>query len=29
LGLSGRWMGLLLNCNTDRIENGLRRMLNG
>jgi GxxExxY protein len=29
LRLSGRWMGLLLNFNTDRIENGLRRMLNG
>jgi GxxExxY protein len=29
LRLSGRWMGLLLNFNTNRIENGLRRMLNG
>jgi GxxExxY protein len=29
LRLSGRWMGLLLDFNTDRIENGLRRMLNG
>jgi GxxExxY protein len=29
LRLSGRWMGLLLNFNTDRIKNGLRRMLNG
>jgi hypothetical protein len=27
--LSERWMGLLLSFNTDRIENGLRRMLNG
>jgi hypothetical protein len=26
LRLCGRWMGLLVNFNTDRIENGLRRM---
>ena len=29
LRLSGRWMGLLLNFNTDRIKHGLRRLLNG
>jgi hypothetical protein len=29
LRLSGRWRGLLLNFNTDRIKNGLGRMLNG
>jgi GxxExxY protein len=29
LRLSGRWLGLLLNFNTDRIKHGLRRMLNG
>jgi hypothetical protein len=29
LRLCGRWMGLLLNFNTDRIKSGLRRMLNG
>lgn len=29
LRISGRWLGLLLNFNTDRLRNGLRRMLNG
>jgi len=29
LRLSGRWLGLLLNFNTDLIQHGLRRMLNG
>ena len=29
LRLSGRWMGLLLNFNTDRIKHGLRRLLKG
>jgi len=29
LRLSGCWMGLLVNFNTDLIKNGLRRMLNG
>ena len=29
LRLSGRWMGLLINFNSDRIKHGLRRMLNG
>jgi hypothetical protein len=29
LRLSGRWMGLLVNFDTDLIEHGLRRMLNG
>ena len=28
LRLSGRWMGLLVNFNTNLIKNGLRRMLN-
>jgi GxxExxY protein len=29
LRVSGRWMGLLINFNTDRIKHGLRRILNG
>jgi GxxExxY protein len=29
LRLSGRWMGLLVNFDTDLIEHRLRRMLNG
>jgi GxxExxY protein len=29
LRISGRWLGLLLNFNTDRLRNGLRRMVNG
>lgn len=29
LRLSRRWLGLLINFNTDRIKHGLRRMLNG
>jgi GxxExxY protein len=29
LRLSGRWMGLLLNFNTDRMKHGVRRLLNG
>ena len=29
LRLSGRWLGLLVNFNTDRLKHGLRRMLNG
>jgi GxxExxY protein len=29
LRLSERWMGLLINFNSDRIKHGLRRMLNG
>jgi GxxExxY protein len=29
LRLSGRWMGLLLNFDTDRMKHGVRRLLNG
>jgi GxxExxY protein len=29
LRVSGRWLGLLLNFNTDRLKNGLRRLVNG
>jgi GxxExxY protein len=29
LRISGRWLGLLLNFNTDRLKNGLQRMVNG
>jgi len=29
LRLSGRWMGLLLDFNTDRMKHGVRRLLNG
>jgi GxxExxY protein len=29
LRLSGRWLGLLLNFNADRLKHGLRRLLNG
>jgi GxxExxY protein len=29
LRLSGRWLGLLLNFNTDRLKKGLRRVVNG
>jgi GxxExxY protein len=29
LRISGRWLGLLLNFNTDRLRSGLQRMLNG
>ena len=29
LRISGRWLGLLLNFNTDQLRNGLRRMVNG
>jgi GxxExxY protein len=29
LRISGRWLGLLLNFNTDRLRNGLQRMVNG
>jgi GxxExxY protein len=29
LRLTGRWMGVLLNFNTDRLKHGLRRHLNG
>jgi GxxExxY protein len=29
LRLSGRWLGLLVNFNTDLLRRGLRRVLNG
>jgi GxxExxY protein len=29
LRLSGRWLGLLVNFNTDLVKHGLRRLLNG
>jgi GxxExxY protein len=29
LRISGRWLGLLLNFNTDRLRKGLRRLVNG
>ena len=29
LRISGRWLGLLLNFNSDRLKNGLQRMVNG
>jgi GxxExxY protein len=29
LRISGRWLGLLLNFNTDRLRNGIQRMVNG
>jgi GxxExxY protein len=29
LRFSGRWLGFLLNFNTDRLRNGLKRMVNG
>ncbi len=29
LRISRRWLGLLLNFNTDSLKSGLRRMLNG
>jgi GxxExxY protein len=29
LRISGRWLGLLINFNTDRLRNGLQRMVNG
>jgi GxxExxY protein len=29
LRLSGRWLGLLINFNSYRVKDGLRRMLNG
>ena len=29
LRISGRWLGLLLNFNTDLLKNGLRRMVSG
>ena len=29
LRMSGRWLGLLFNFNTDRLKKGLRRLVNG
>jgi GxxExxY protein len=29
LRMSGRWLGFLLNFNTDRLKKGLRRLVNG
>jgi GxxExxY protein len=29
LRVSGRWLGLLFNFNSDRLRNGLRRLVNG
>ena len=29
LRISGRWLGLLFNFNTDRLRNSLRRLVNG